>query len=50
MHIVRQGAFTPRNVQIAEACATTIFALKLSIDNAADKLKPGMLAAEAFQE
>jgi RND family efflux transporter MFP subunit len=47
-HIADKAEFTPRNVQTAEGRRTTVFAVKLSIDNADSKLKPGMPADVAF--
>ena len=49
-HIADQAEFTPRNVQTSEERATTVYAVKLSIDNAAGKLKPGMPADVTFGE
>jgi HlyD family secretion protein len=48
--IADQAEFTPRNVQTAEGRATTVFAVKLAVDNAAGKLKPGMPADVYFNE
>ncbi len=48
--IADQAEFTPRNVQTAEGRATTVFAVKLAVDNAAGKLKPGMPADVYFDE
>jgi len=42
--IADQAEFTPRTVQTSEECATTAYGVKLSIDNADGKLKPGMPA------
>ena len=49
-YISDQAEFTPRNVQTSEERATTVYAVKLSIDNAAGKLKPGMPADVTWQE
>jgi HlyD family secretion protein len=49
-YISDQAEFTPRNVQTSEERATTVYAVKLAIDNAAGKLKPGMPADVTFQE
>jgi HlyD family secretion protein len=46
--IADQAEFTPRNVQTAEGRATTVFAVKLAVDNANGKLKPGMPADVYF--
>jgi HlyD family secretion protein len=48
--IADQAEFTPRNVQTAEGRATTVFAVKLAVDNAGGKLKPGMPADVFFEE
>ncbi len=48
--IADQAEFTPRNVQTAEGRATTVFAVKLAVDNADGKLKPGMPADVVFGE
>src|SRR5512143_2565171 len=48
--IADQAEFTPRNVQTAEGRATTVFAVKLAVDNAGGKLKPGMPADVYFEE
>lgn len=48
--IADQAEFTPRNVQTAEGRATTVFAVKLTLDNAGGKLKPGMPADVKFRE
>lgn len=42
--------FTPRNVQTAQGRKTTVFAVKLLIDNPAGKLKPGMPADVTFEK
>ena len=46
--IADQAEFTPRNVQTAEGRATTVFAVKLAVDNADGRLKPGMPADVYF--
>ncbi|MBI3242274.1 MAG: efflux RND transporter periplasmic adaptor subunit [Chloroflexi bacterium] len=48
VHIADKAEFTPRNVQTAEGRKTTVFAVKLSIDNPEGKLKPGLPADVAF--
>jgi len=45
-----QAEFTPRTAQTSEERATTVYAVKLAIDNAAGKLKPGMPADVTWQE
>lgn len=47
-HIADRAEFTPRNVQTAEGRRTTVFAVRLSIDNPEGQLKPGMPADVAF--
>ena len=47
-HIADQAEFTPRNVQTAEGRKTTVFAVRLSINKADGKLKPGMPADVKF--
>lgn len=46
--IADKAEFTPRNVQTAEGRRSTVFAVKLSIDNPEGKLKPGMPADVKF--
>ncbi|HLF26389.1 MAG TPA: efflux RND transporter periplasmic adaptor subunit [Anaerolineae bacterium] len=41
-HIADRAEFTPRNVQTAEGRRTTVFAVRLSVQKAEGKLKPGM--------
>jgi HlyD family secretion protein len=47
-HIADQAEFTPRNVQTADGRKTTVFAVRLTIENPGSKLKPGMPADVAF--
>ncbi|MBP7690787.1 MAG: efflux RND transporter periplasmic adaptor subunit [Anaerolineales bacterium] len=49
-HIADQAEFTPRNVQTGEGRRTTVFAVRLTVDNPAGKLKPGMPADVTFGE
>ena len=49
-HIADQAEFTPRNVQTAEGRKSTVFAIKLAVDNPDGRLKPGMPADVAFGE
>lgn len=42
--IAGQAEFTPRNVQTADSRKTTVFAVKLVVQNRDEKLKPGMPA------
>ncbi len=48
VHIADQAEFTPRNVQTTEGRKTTVFAVKLQIDNPDGQLKPGMPADVVF--
>ena len=48
IHIADQAEYTPRNVQTQEGRRTTVFAVKLAVDNADGKLKPGMPADVNF--
>jgi HlyD family secretion protein len=50
LRIADQAEFTPRNVQTAEGRATTVFAVKLAVDNADGRLKPGMPADVYFEK
>lgn len=47
-HIAGEAEFTPKNVQTRAERATTVFAVKLSLPNADDALKAGMLADAFF--
>jgi HlyD family secretion protein len=46
--IADRAEFTPRNVQTAEGRATTVFAVRLAVENRDGKLKPGMPADVVF--
>lgn len=46
--ISAEAEFTPRNVQTAEERASTVFAVKISIPNPDQKLKPGLPADVVF--
>jgi len=48
VRIADQAEFTPRNVQTDEGRRTTVFAVKLMVDDPAGKLKPGMPADVVF--
>jgi multidrug resistance efflux pump len=48
VHIADQAEFTPRNVQTVEGRKTTVFAIKLRLDDPESKLKPGMPADVTF--
>jgi membrane fusion protein YbhG len=47
-HVADQAEFTPRNVQTPAGRRSTVFAVKLAIDNPEGKLKPGMPADVVF--
>ena len=47
-HVADQAEFTPRNVQTPAGRRTTVFAVKLAVDNPDGKLKPGMPADVVF--
>ncbi len=46
--IAEQAEFTPRNVQTVEGRSSTVFAIKLQIQDPSGKLKPGMPADVTF--
>ena len=46
--IAEQAEFTPRNVQTVEGRSSTVFAIKLQVQDPAGKLKPGMPADVTF--
>ena len=48
-HIADQAEFTPRNVQTVEGRSSTVFAIKLAIENPNSQLKPGMPADVTFE-
>lgn len=48
VHIASKAEFTPRNVQTPEGRRTTVFAVRLSVENPEGKLKPGMPADVIF--
>ena len=47
-HISEQAEFTPRNVQTTEGRTSTVFAVKLQVQDPGGKLKPGMPADVTF--
>jgi HlyD family secretion protein len=49
IQIANTAEFTPRNVQTVEGRSSTVFAIKLSVDNADGKLKIGMPADVVFK-
>ena len=46
--VADRAEFTPRNVQTPAGRRTTVFAVKLAIDNSEGQLKPGMPADVVF--
>lgn len=46
--IADRAEFTPRNVQTVDGRKTTVFAIKLAVENVEGKLKPGMPADVVF--
>jgi HlyD family secretion protein len=49
IHITDQAEFTPRNVQTVEGRSSTVFAIKLQVQDPGGKLKPGMPADVTFR-
>ena len=49
IYISSQAEFTPRNVQTVEGRSSTVFAVKLRVEDPAHKLKPGMPADVVFE-
>ena len=49
VHIADRAEFTPRNVQTADGRKTTVFAVKLKLEDPQGKLKPGMPADVTFK-
>jgi len=49
IEIADQAEFTPRNVQTEEGRRTTVYAIKLQLENPDGRLKPGMPADVQFQ-
>ena len=49
IHMADQAEFTPRNVQTVEGRSSTVFAIKLKVNNSAGKLKIGMPADVVFK-
>lgn len=50
IEIADQAEFTPRNVQTADGRRTTVFAVKLRVENPGDQLKPGMPVDVTFEQ
>jgi HlyD family secretion protein len=49
IHIADQAEFTPRNIQTVEGRSSTVYAIKLSVENSDGKLKIGMPADVVFK-
>lgn len=49
LYISSDAEFTPRNVQTAEGRSSTVYAVKLKVDDPEGKLKPGMPADVSFR-
>ncbi len=49
IYISEKAEFTPRNVQTVEGRKSTVFAIKLKLDDSSGKLKPGMPADVVFK-
>jgi len=49
VYIADQAEFTPRNVQTVEGRKTTVFAIKILVDNPTGELKPGMPTDVVFE-
>jgi len=48
IHIADQAEFTPRNVQTVEGRSSTVYAIRLQVEDPDGKLKPGMSADVTF--
>jgi hypothetical protein len=48
-HIASRAEFTPKNVQTQEERVHMVFAVKIQLENADHRLKPGMPADATFQ-
>ena len=49
LHIADQAEFTPKNVQTVSGRKSTVFAIKLQVEDPGGKLKPGMPADVTFK-
>lgn len=49
VYIADQAEFTPRNVQTVEGRKTTVYAIKIRVDNPTGELKPGMPTDVTFE-
>ncbi len=50
LYISDQAEFTPRNVQTVEGRSSTVYAIKLRVEDPTARLKPGMPADVSFEE
>lgn len=50
IYISDRAEFTPRNVQTVEGRSSTVYAIKLKVEDPAGRLKPGMPADVIFEE
>jgi len=50
VYISDQAEFTPRNVQTVEGRSTTVYAVKLRVEDSTARLKPGMPADVFFEQ
>jgi multidrug resistance efflux pump len=50
VYIADQAEFTPRNVQTVEGRTSTVFAIRLKVEDPEGRLKPGMPADVVFGE
>jgi HlyD family secretion protein len=48
IHVADSAEYTPRNVQTVEGRSSTMFAIKLKVDDPEGNLKPGMPADVSF--
>jgi multidrug resistance efflux pump len=48
-HISDEAEFTPRNVQTVEGRSSTVYAIRLQVDDPEGRLKPGMPADVSFE-
>ena len=49
IHIADEAEYTPKNVQTESGRKATVYAVKIQVENADHKLKPGMPADVEFQ-
>jgi len=49
IHISDQAEYTPRNVQTVDGRKSTVFAIKIQVENSTGELKPGMPADVVFE-